>query len=362
MGAWCWESAHALAEAGESVLLVSKEGLPLPSEPRVPVFRFDPLEGAVKSKFQNALALLSGSPASFLPELDSRLRTLGCSPRAYLLNQTNLHSPTISVPQYVVGWVGDSGLSVYLRSVFRIAGWRPSRRLARCFIECVGWYRKDWRGYRAACGVLAVTRKLADGLTIRGVPAYVVHPGTALGVQETAASRPDSRVRIITAALDLDDPRKQVRFLLNAIRQRRFPAMTLTLAGRASDRLRADAADVGIPVDFSGLLSREKLNSLCASHDIFFFGSRSDDWGYVLVEALACGLWIVAPRRPPFDEIVGDCGALFDPHSTSDAADKLSQAIADYDPSFRAKARDRAARLFSRRAFATQIQAALGAP
>lgn len=361
MGTWCWEAAHALAEAGQPVLLVCVPAIALPGKPGVDVFRFSTSSSPIVSRVRSILSALSARPAPLLQKLHAELQAAGFAPRAYLLNQTSFHCPEVPVPQYVVGWVGDSGLGYYLRSIPRIAGWRPFRRLARSFIDVVGWYRKDWRGYRAADGVLAVTKRLADGLLSQAVVAHVVHPGTALGPAKESARQVGEPLRVITTALDLDDPRKHIRFLLAALMSRPVPGMTLTLAGHASDILRAEVAKVGVPVKFTGLLPRDQLVKLTGEHDIFFFGSRSDDWGYVLIEALAQGLWLVAPRQPPFDEIIGDCGNLFDPDSPADAAEQLARAVVGYDPTYRSRARARAERLFSRQAFASQIRAAIGA-
>ncbi|MDF1790487.1 MAG: glycosyltransferase family 1 protein [Thalassobaculaceae bacterium] len=60
---------------------------------------------------------------------------------------------------------------------------------------------------------------------------------------------------------------------------------------------------------FTGEKSGEELAGLCASADVFVFPSRTDTFGLVLLEALACGVPVAAfPVMGPRD-IVADSGA-----------------------------------------------------
>jgi len=61
-------------------------------------------------------------------------------------------------------------------------------------------------------------------------------------------------------------------------------------------------------VRFLGILSREELAQLYSSVDVFVFPSRTDTFGLVLLEALACGTPVAAfPVQGPLD-VVGDSG------------------------------------------------------
>lgn len=61
-------------------------------------------------------------------------------------------------------------------------------------------------------------------------------------------------------------------------------------------------------VRFLGVLSREELARLYSSVDVFVFPSRTDTFGLVLLEALACGTPVAAfPVQGPLD-VVGDSG------------------------------------------------------
>ena len=61
-------------------------------------------------------------------------------------------------------------------------------------------------------------------------------------------------------------------------------------------------------VRFVGILGREELASLYSSVDVFVFPSRTDTFGLVLLEALACGTPVAAfPVQGPID-VVGGSG------------------------------------------------------
>jgi glycosyltransferase involved in cell wall biosynthesis len=61
--------------------------------------------------------------------------------------------------------------------------------------------------------------------------------------------------------------------------------------------------------NYLGLLDREELAEVYAAADVFVFPSRTDTFGLVLLEAMACGLPVAAyPVTGPRD-VVGDSGA-----------------------------------------------------
>ena len=62
-------------------------------------------------------------------------------------------------------------------------------------------------------------------------------------------------------------------------------------------------------VNFLGILGQEELAEVYASADVFVFPSRTDTFGLVLLEAMACGLPVAAyPVTGPLD-VIGDSGA-----------------------------------------------------
>jgi glycosyltransferase involved in cell wall biosynthesis len=81
-------------------------------------------------------------------------------------------------------------------------------------------------------------------------------------------------------------------------------------AGPAVDRIRTRFPEV----NYLGVLSQQELAEVYASADVFVFPSKTDTFGLVLLEALACGLPVAAyPVTGPLD-VIGDskAGALHD--------------------------------------------------
>lgn len=357
MASWCWEAAHALAEAGKDVLLICRPGQELPGVPRVEVLRFEAPRKPKASKVHALFEGVSCRPRVFLPLLHETIVQSGRLPAVYLLNQSDLLSADLPVPQLVAAWANPPTLVGYLRSIGSHAGWSPSKAFVRTALNCIGWYRKDWRAYRTASAVLAVSQTLARSIACHIGPVHVVHPGTALSLAEIGA--PAGQVRLIAGALNLDDPRKGIRLILDALGRMTTNNVSLTLVGQASESLRRRAGRLPFHVSFTGILSRSDMTVLLVRHDIFLFASLLDDWGYVLVEALAAGLWVVAPAQSPFDEIVGEAGQLFRPRSSQSLAVCIERAVREWQPKYRQTAISRATSHFSREAFARQLSQAI---
>ena len=75
--------------------------------------------------------------------------------------------------------------------------------------------------------------------------------------------------------------------------------------GPALAKLRAEFPDVR----FTGVLSAKELAALYNAADVFVFPSRTDTFGLVLLEAMACGCPVAAyPVTGPVD-VIGDSGA-----------------------------------------------------
>jgi glycosyltransferase involved in cell wall biosynthesis len=316
MASWCWEAAHALHEMPQPVLLVCSNEVELPGTPVVEVLRFNPQTGGYRrkdilSRIAGEFGRLSGESSGFVYLLHQHLQELGIEPSAYFLNQSNLQDPRVEVPQYITAWAYPTSLKGYLSKVGKLTGWKISKPigiLRTCF-ELVGWWKKDWRAYRNATSVLAVSQRLSTELVSQGIRGHIVHPGTSISAYELRESA-NNVCQVLIAAVDLEDPRKRVRWMINALKSSTHINFSLTLVGHASDAFKKWVCD-DFPAKFTGHLPRNQLQNLMAEHDVFLFGSCLDDWGYVLVEAMSQGLVIVAPRISPFDEIVEDTGILY---------------------------------------------------
>ena len=313
MGTWCWEAAHALAHAGEPVTLVCSDTVTLPGLTTLPIMRIAATRGRASKveKIHGELRRMSAAGPPMMYEAIQLLEREGTTVRIALLNATEFYDPRITVPQLVTAWAqGVTARAYTARLRIHLRG--LSRQSVRAVTGAIGWWRKDWRAFRGADVILSVTSPLATELRSHGVAAMLLHPCT-----HAAAAAPVQRpagvpVRLLMTAASLDEPRKRVGWMLDAMRA--IPANTcvLTLVGEASDVLRRQADRLACPVDFTGPLSRDDVMRVMRDNDVFVFGSLLDDWGYVITEAMGQGLAVVAPRLAPFDEIVGETGLLYD--------------------------------------------------
>jgi glycosyltransferase involved in cell wall biosynthesis len=96
--------------------------------------------------------------------------------------------------------------------------------------------------------------------------------------------------------------------------------------GPELDRLRQQYPDV----DFTGPLTGEALAEAFCSADVFVFPSRTDTFGLVMLEALACGLPVAAFPVPGPLDVIGDnteVGCL-----NENLADAVRTALANRNP------------------------------
>jgi len=360
MASWCWEAAHALHEMHQPVLLVCSNEVELPGTPVVEVLRFNPQTGGYRrkdllSRIAGELGRLSGESSGFVYLLHQHLQELGIEPSGYFLNQSNLQDPRVDVPQYMTAWAYPTSLKGYLSKVGKLTGWKISKPIGilRTYFDAVGWWKKDWRAYRNATSVLAVSQRLSTELVSQGIRGHIVHPGTSISAYELRESA-NNVCQVLIAAEDLEEPRKRVRWMINALKSSTHINFSLTLVGHASDAFKKWVCD-DFPAKFTGHLPRNQLQNLMAEHDVFLFGSCHDDWGYVLVEAMSQGLVIVAPKISPFDEIVEDTGILYSLASEKEFAGKVLELCNSNLFSQRESAWERANRLFSRHAFGQSL-------
>jgi glycosyltransferase involved in cell wall biosynthesis len=364
MASWCWEAAHSLQELGQPVVLVCAEDIKLPGEPKVQIIRFTPewdvpkLPKTLIERFLNEAKNLSIQPIDYLAPLHKLLISQGIVPSAYFLNMCTLHDPSISVPQHIVGWAYPTSLQGYIEKIGRAYQWRFSKALIRGSFEYLGWWRKDWNSYRNVDSVLAVSERLRLDLSKKGIKTFLSHPGTAIRSNPPEPHNLE-KCKLLIAAYDLEEDRKRIPWMVQALavaqKKGQLKHYSLTLVGRASDQFKKWVASTDIPHEFLGHISREALQGVMSEHDVFLFGSRFDDWGYVLVEAMGQGLCVIAPDISPFDEIIGRSGLVYQMNSSEDFSHQVA-SIAPQDLfQLRYSAWERATTLFSRKAFGQSL-------
>jgi glycosyltransferase involved in cell wall biosynthesis len=355
MATWCWEAAHALHELGQNVLLIASPEIPLPGIPSVEIVRIEIRDkssirrGGLMKAFSTVKSLIAAGSDGSLEQIHIHLAARGVQPAAYILNQSSLVDRSVRCPQIVAAWSYPVSLLGYLRKTLFLASDESLKAFVRTVLSSLGWWRKDWRSYRTADRVLPVTKALLASLLHRSVNADLAYPGACIG---RIPDRSDGGIRLLMAAVNLNEPRKRILWMLEAMKKLSLPPGTvLQLAGKPDDSLRRAAAQLSVPAEFLGHLKRQELQKVMQDADIFCFGSQLDDWGYVLVEAMANGLVPVAPAISPFDEIMGQVGFGYNPYSQDAFVSALHSATSSSLAGKRHEAWERANSLFSRATF-----------
>jgi len=171
-------------------------------------------------------------------------------------------------------------------------------------------------------------------------PSTVIGHGIELGFlgpRDRAASRrelglPDDGPMVSFAGRLVPD--KGVDVLLDAVA--RTPGLRALIVGEgpAGGALRAHAARLGIEdrVRFHAPLPMERVAVAFTAGDVVAMPSRHEPWGRVAVEAMACGVPLVAGAAGHLPALVGDHGRLVRPGDADDLARALREAIEEPEP------------------------------
>jgi glycosyltransferase involved in cell wall biosynthesis len=200
---------------------------------------------------------------------------------------------------------------------------------------------------RKAARIVADSRSTRDDL----VRHYGANPDRIavahLGVDESFFPRADSDVAALRRKIDVPhdaeivlhvgtlQPRKNLRRLLEAfvgIAAER-PAAVLVLAGGGGlgPDLRAIAERLGVErkVRFLGYIADSDLPALYSAAAVYALPSLYEGFGLTALEAMACGVPVVASNTSSLPEVVGDAGFLTDPLDTAAWSRAILALLAD---------------------------------
>ena len=139
-----------------------------------------------------------------------------------------------------------------------------------------------------------------------------------------------------------EDKSKNIAGLLQALtilKDKGVPYQAVLIGeGMDFDAMKAFAETLGLQnhVRFTGLLQSQELVEELATGDLFVLSSNYETAGVVLVEALACGLPLVATRVGGVPEIVNESNGLLvapnDTQALAEALETLCRTYTNYDP------------------------------
>ena len=136
------------------------------------------------------------------------------------------------------------------------------------------------------------------------------------------------------------EPRKNLQTALNAFLllpaavRRRYPLVMVGMPGWNSSALEQKIASLERTGDVRrlGYLTRVELAQILSGATALVFPSIYEGFGLPPLEAMACGVPVIASNAASIPEVVGDCGILLDPfdvRSMSEAMQRLVQDAAE---------------------------------
>jgi 1,2-diacylglycerol 3-alpha-glucosyltransferase len=194
-----------------------------------------------------------------------------------------------------------------------------------------------------------------------GIDLEQFQPGDPAGARRALGLRARERVLLYVGRLDRE---KNLEFLLDTVARARAPGLRFVLVGRGTQAgALARAASVrglGGSVDFRGGVPPESLPSYYRAADALVFASTTETQGLAVLEAMACGLPVVAVRASGIEEVVTDgVSGLLVPEDVGAFAAAIDQLLADADLGAKLAIGGReAAAAFGARAIAERLAAA----
>ena len=92
---------------------------------------------------------------------------------------------------------------------------------------------------------------------------------------------------------------------------------------------RASELNVSDKVIFPGFISLEHLPYLYNAAELFVYPSFYEGFGLPPVEAMACGIPVIASNTTSLPEIVGDCAVLIDPNNIDEIYSSMLRVLED---------------------------------
>lgn len=82
--------------------------------------------------------------------------------------------------------------------------------------------------------------------------------------------------------------------------------------GTLKNKIQNECLSKNIPVDFTGKLDSDKVAEYMNKFNVLILPSRYESWGSVILEANACGAYVIASKAGGIPEVVGSYGSLVD--------------------------------------------------
>jgi glycosyltransferase involved in cell wall biosynthesis len=224
-------------------------------------------------------------------------------------------------------------------------------KLLRPLSHLLWWLTSEY--HNCADVNVTVSGPMQEELARRGVPGVklwppavdgrLFHPTAGSAEMRTRLSdgHPHKKLLITVSRLA---PEKNISFLAGVLRE--IPDTCLAIVGDGPHRPELERRFAGLSAKFIGYLKGRELAAAYASADAFVYASETETMGNVILEAMACGCPVVAPRAGGIPGLAedGKTGLLYEPRCLPEAVGHTRLLLTD--EAFRARlvaaARDRA--------------------
>ena len=157
-------------------------------------------------------------------------------------------------------------------------------------------------------GKLFVTPFGIDHNAFRPVPQHVI---------EGARGRHGILGRPYVLMVGPYGPRKNFASMMEALTRakRRPPDLAVVVTGRAASPVRS-----AMPVISTGYVDDPQLAALYSGAEFLFYASKSEGFGFPVLEAMACGCPVLTSRGTVLEELGGNAAVVVDPRDADDMA------------------------------------------
>eukprot|EP00775_Hariotina_reticulata_P006991 gene6991-7205_t len=163
----------------------------------------------------------------------------------------------------------------------------------------------------------------------RGVDTDVFNPkhkSAAMRARMTDG-HPEAPLLVYVGRLGAEKNTEALKDILQQV-----PGARLALVGDGPQRQELEQLFKGLPVKFMGMMKGQELSEAYASADVFVMPSETETLGFVVLEAMASGVPVVAVAAGGLTDIIsqdGNTGLLYSPGDYAKAAQLAQQLIAD---------------------------------